>query len=848
MGDVMKVQIKPSCQLALLLAAVLVFHVRSIQAQTTFPNPNILYQQTHEGDLILTGNQTMIIENTSYIINGDVMLQDSSQLIIRQSIIDLSDKPGSERFIRLQGSSFLQADTTIFGGLDLTQGIDPSEVEMLKPGYLITENNSKLILNNCFSLNQQYQGNSEVTIHSSYLFQEPLGLIHVEGTAEVLIEDSYVGAIFIAIPHNVPVVIDSLRPGLQEYWSSKESISDSLKYNLVLRRTVVADNDKGYNGGIEMGWNIAADALKTNITVSNSKLNKFLFGFPDNESAFISGLLVRQPVTIDFNNIHIINTEIQTQWGVFMNGGPAVINDSQGLFIYMTGGDADVLVQNSEVGEIDPRHYTGTLIFDNSSWEGGYEIWENSDIKIRGSVRILQPTLPIFDLTSTMTRTYDVVLRDDLDGSPFDNVNLSLSKDGTAVWNGTTDVEGKVSFDIAFDYDNSKDEWILSTDANHINLNKTVSILISNPIIINLELEEDNTHYRSVLHVGENPNFPSGTRQNPYPTIQEAIDNSGGDIIYVHPGTYPGYIAPGEIRGGITLEDSVTILGAGADSTILTGDVNAESVSAQISGFTIEDDIHALSSSLTITNNVIANFTGTAIWSSRSDLKIFNNVLVGNGQDAIFLDDSSTAIIKNNIIVNNTGLGIAGVESASATIDYNDVWGNGENYFELFSAGEHDISEDPVFVDASGGDFHLQFGSACVDAGDPDPQFNDPDGSRNDIGAFGGPFAPDIITSIESDGLSIPNKFVLFQNYPNPFNAETKIRFDLPNSEWVNLAVYNISGQRVRILLNEKKKAGRHSVSWDGKNAYNKSVGTGIYFYRFATRDYKYTRKALLLK
>ena len=201
-----------------------------------------------------------------------------------------------------------------------------------------------------------------------------------------------------------------------------------------------------------------------------------------------------------------------------------------------------------------------------------------------------------------------------------------------------------------------------------------------------------------------------------------------------------------------------------------------------------------------------------------------------------------------NIIVNNTGFGINGVESASATIDYNDVWGNTENYFEFFPAGEHDISVDPQFVDGGNGNFHLQAGSACVDAGDPAPKFNDPDGSRNDMGAFGGPSAPDNITSVESDGFFIPNQFELFQNYPNPFNAETKIHFDLPSSELVNLSVYNIMGQRVRTLLNEKKNAGRHTVSWDGKDEYNMSVGTGIYFYRISTNDFKYTRKALLLK
>jgi hypothetical protein len=477
-------------------------------------------------------------------------------------------------------------------------------------------------------------------------------------------------------------------------------------------------------------------------------------------------------------------------------------------------------------------------------WYGAYEIWQNSSIKIRGSVRML-PTLPIFDETSTLTRTYDVFLLDDLDGSPFNNINLSLSKDGSTVWNGTTDSEGKVSFDIAFDYANSEDGWILSADADHINLNKTVSIFISNPVIINLELEEDSTHYRSVIHVdAANTAFPSGTRESPYPTIQEAIDNSGGDIIYVHPGTYPGYIAPGETRGGITIKDSVTILGAGADSTILTGYVNAESVSgAQVSGFTIEDGIHALSTSMIITNNVVTDFAGTAVYGSKSDLHIINNVLAGNNPDAIFLDDSCTAIIKNNIIVNNTGLGIAGVESASATIDYNDVWGNGENYFDFFSAGEHDISVDPVFVDASGGNFHLQFGSPCVDAGDPDPQFNDPDGSRNNMGAFGGPFAPDIITSIELGEDQLPFEFALFQNFPNPFNPTTKINYEIPKLSFVTLNVYNVLGSEVTTLVNEKKAPGTYVVEFDGSN-----LSSGIYFYRMQAGDYVETKKMVLLR
>ena len=375
--------------------------------------------------------------------------------------------------------------------------------------------------------------------------------------------------------------------------------------------------------------------------------------------------------------------------------------------------------------------------------------------------------------------------------------------------------------------------------------------MISNPVIINLELEEDNTHYRSVIHVAENSDFHSGTRQSPYPNIQEAIDNSGGDIIYVHPGTYLGFTQPhpsitepDETQGAVTLKDSVTIIGAGADSTFLSGDVVAESVSgASISGFKLTRGINTISSSMTITNNVITNPAGNAIWGSKSDFQIINNVLYGNNPEAVFLSDSSNAIIKNNIIVNNSGFGISGMESASATIDYNNVWGNGENYSGNFIPGVHDLSVDPQFVDAANGNFHLQAGSQCIDAGDPASQFNDPDGSRNDLGAFGGPFAPDIITSIANEDLYIPIQFELYQNYPNPFNPTTIIRYSIPEQTHVSLKVYNILGSEVKTLINKQQSIGNYTVELDGLR-----LPSGIYFYRIVAGDYIDTKKMVLMK
>jgi parallel beta-helix repeat protein len=245
---------------------------------------------------------------------------------------------------------------------------------------------------------------------------------------------------------------------------------------------------------------------------------------------------------------------------------------------------------------------------------------------------------------------------------------------------------------------------------------------------------------------------------------------------------------------------------------------------------------------------VIAGFEGTAIWGTYSDFQIFNNVLSGNTQDAIFLHDSSAAVIKNNIIVNNAGYGIIGLETSSAIIDYNDVWGNSGNNYGFVSAGANDISTDPKFVNADAGNYYLQSGSPCIDAGDPNPIFNDQDGSRNDMGAFGGPLSSYLITGIEKLPFCCPEDVLLYQNIPNPFGEETQIHFELPRDGWVNLAVYNMVGQKVRVLVDEIRLSGFHSVKWDAKDENGKQVEDGLYFYQISTDQTRHTRKAVLSK
>jgi len=95
---------------------------------------------------------------------------------------------------------------------------------------------------------------------------------------------------------------------------------------------------------------------------------------------------------------------------------------------------------------------------------------------------------------------------------------------------------------------------------------------------------------------------------------------------------------------------------------------------------------------------------------------------------------------------------------------------------------------------------------------------------------------------------NIPQTYQLFQNYPNPFNPETQIKYDLPVSGNVTLSIYNVLGQRVRVLVQGIQDAGHRSVTWDGKDNQGQEAASGIYFYRIEAENYQKTKKMVLLK
>ena len=96
---------------------------------------------------------------------------------------------------------------------------------------------------------------------------------------------------------------------------------------------------------------------------------------------------------------------------------------------------------------------------------------------------------------------------------------------------------------------------------------------------------------------------------------------------------------------------------------------------------------------------------------------------------------------------------------------------------------------------------------------------------------------------------AVPLANSLSQNYPNPFNPETTIRYDLSSDAIVSLAVYNIAGQVVRLLVEgEALAAGQYQAVWDGRNESGARVASGMYFYLLRAGDYVAKRKMVLLR
>ena len=232
-------------------------------------------------------------------------------------------------------------------------------------------------------------------------------------------------------------------------------------------------------------------------------------------------------------------------------------------------------------------------------------------------------------------------------------------------------------------------------------------------------------------------------------------------------------------------------------------------------------------------------------------------------KSTLSIPDLGAVVVMNNTICNNKAATYGGGLYAKNWKTYafnNIIWGNTANlagseqiydpndllsvrYCNVqggWNSGEAIIDADPLFVDST---WELSDESPCIGTGTalfnigdkewscPDFDFlknirPNPDGSNPDIGAFERELGA--VSDFVHEDIT-PYNFALKPNYPNPFNPETTISYSLPQSSYVRLVIYNVLGQPVRTLFNKFQKSGNHILIWDGNDATNRPLPSGIY-------------------
>lgn len=110
-------------------------------------------------------------------------------------------------------------------------------------------------------------------------------------------------------------------------------------------------------------------------------------------------------------------------------------------------------------------------------------------------------------------------------------------------------------------------------------------------------------------------------------------------------------------------------------------------------------------------------------------------------------------------------------------------------------------------------------------------------------------YLPINVEIVSNDDKEItPKQYHLYQNYPNPFNPTTSIQYELPESAFINIYVYDLKGKLVNTLVSKEQTSGYKSITWNGTDVFGRNVGAGMYFYSIQTPEFRKVRKMILLK
>jgi hypothetical protein len=221
------------------------------------------------------------------------------------------------------------------------------------------------------------------------------------------------------------------------------------------------------------------------------------------------------------------------------------------------------------------------------------------------------------------------------------------------------------------------------------------------------------------------------------------------------------------------------------------------------------------------------------------DPQVFINhvTIVSMGSKCLYPNQVDGAVIRNSIVINNsTWENACRIYGTNTKVEGFLYWNCPDGIELEEGATEAQLTliqaeVDPMMADIENGDFTLDPNSPAVGAGVNGETLGDPR------------WFPTTAVE-ETKTAELPQSYQLHQNYPNPFNPKTTIRYDVAEDAHVNISVYNMIGQKVATLVNQKMQAGFHVATWEAAS----TTTGGIYFYKLTVNGEVHTRKMVLLK
>jgi parallel beta-helix repeat protein len=228
------------------------------------------------------------------------------------------------------------------------------------------------------------------------------------------------------------------------------------------------------------------------------------------------------------------------------------------------------------------------------------------------------------------------------------------------------------------------------------------------------------------------------------------------------------------------------------------------------------------------------------------------NRIAFNGRDGVLVDGSDSFIrtagntVAGNTITANVGKGIRNYRGGNAELAPPTI--NSATASQIAGTAGPDQTVDVYLDDNDEGAFFVGTTTADASGNFVLPVVNPLPGlacatavSTDATGNTSEFSAPFILSGIEEEGLTGLVEFSLHQNYPNPFNASTKIVYSVPKTGRVRLAVYNMLGKEVSVLVDGIMNAGTHGIWFDALN-----FSSGIYVYRIEACGKVQSKKLIL--